>query len=105
MPGPRFRSLSAVANLLGTTGFSHKTAEGLMKWSRRRLFRDARRYDKVHAIRTEFRDAVSKLPAGDRLVLGKFIAIQKAMAFDAGLSMGLTAALVSNANTPSEQTP
>lgn len=86
-------SLAAVFRLLDTEGFTEHSAACVQRYNRRQVAGRARQMIRYEKNRKRFSDVAKALSPGDKLILGKFIATREAMAFDAGLRIGLSAGL------------
>jgi len=89
MPNP-IKSAAVIARLLITEGFSDHLGNQIEKYWMRNICHGAskRRYRKFDK---EISEMLKKLTDAERLVLGKWISYHKAMSFDTGLRIGLTA--------------
>lgn len=93
MSKPGKQSAVVVAQLLSTEGFTDYTANQVKRYWMASVM-DRRRRGRVENIKRAFSKLVAeKLDEGDRLVLGRFVALMEKMGFDTGLRIGLTAFL------------
>lgn len=88
---PRLDSLAPIFRLLDTEGFTEHSAACVQRYNRRQATARARQMATYERNRKRFSEMAKGLSKGDRLILGKFIATREAMAFDAGLRIGLSA--------------
>lgn len=91
----QINSAVQIARLLGCEGFTDYLANQVDKFARRKMTRlQQHNHDKIEE---GMREVCSRLSCGDKLVIGKFIALHESMSFTTGLRMGLTACAVKNA--------
>lgn len=89
----RAKSLIFVAKLLDAEGFSDFTAAQVRRWWKKNRMKTSQAF-RINRVKKAFQDMVKeKLNERDRLVLGRFIAMQQKMSFDAGLTAGFMATL------------
>src|ERR1035441_9591765 len=82
-----------IARLLASEGYTSRVHSGIKRYASRQLNESARRrYERICKTMSE---VASKLSAGDRLVIGRFISWHSRLAVDAGLRIGLAGALTS----------
>jgi hypothetical protein len=86
----RIKSSVVIARLLKSEGFNDHVA-GIVEQYWRKTIIGPKGRSKMRKLDKEITDICKKLTDADRLILGKFIAAHKAMSFDAGLRIGLTA--------------
>lgn len=92
MSRPKLNSSLAIAEILGTQGYTDHVASMVTKhaliratqWQRRQFKRNKAMFSEM---------VQAKLTEADKQILGKFISVKLAMSFDVGLRMGLTAFL------------
>lgn len=83
-------SAAVIAQLLGTEGYSGFVHNQVSRYWRRRIMRrEAEK--KLAQLQEDFSEIMADLTAGDRLIVGKFIALRAQMSFDTGIRIGLTA--------------
>jgi hypothetical protein len=91
------RSSVVIAKLLDAEGFSPRTAQAIRKWIANR--RKTAAYGAIVSKqrRREFAELIKRigLSPGDRMILGKFISEMQSECFQAGLTIGLAALLLS----------
>lgn len=82
------RRLEAIAKIIGAEGFTDFAANEVKRyWRRRVITPDGRK--RVGKIRRAFGEVAARLPAGDQLILGKYISILCKEQFETGLRLGL----------------
>ena len=83
-------SASAIARVLGAEGFTPHIVSMCESYAKRKVITDRQRasFERIDAA---FGKIMAGLEEGDRLVVGKFVNFQKAMAFHSGLNVGLGA--------------
>jgi hypothetical protein len=89
MPRNRNRIGSSVhiARLLDSEGFSDHIGNMVERYWVRNIARNRKRHRKLDA---DVAEICKRLTDGEKLILGKFIALHKRMSFDTGLRIGLT---------------
>jgi hypothetical protein len=92
--GPKQRlsnSLNAVFRLLDTEGFSEYSAGHILRYNRKQAKAREQQMARFERNKKRLSEVMRQLSAADRLVVGKFFSAKEAMAFDAGLRIGLSA--------------
>ena len=84
------KSSVVIAKLLASEGFSDNVSQAVESYYRRRAGLTERQKKSIVRLREELTEMCLKLTEGEKLVLGKFIGLQKKMSFDTGLKIGLT---------------
>jgi hypothetical protein len=87
----RIQSAVVIARALDAEGFNEETANLVRRYSIRRSGFSKEQKRRWRARLRDFHEITVKLSAGEKLVLGKFIAMRQKAAFDTGLRIGLTA--------------
>lgn len=86
----KFRTAAVIAQLLGVEGYSDHVHNQVEKyWCHTVMRRNARR--SVRRLDADFSEIMATLSEGDKLIVGKFIALRCQMNFDTGLRIGLMA--------------
>ena len=80
-----------IAQLLSTQGFTDHTAAEVERYWRAKSGLSERQRRHLEELDRALAEMAAKLTPGDRLVMGKFIGLQKKMSFDVGLKIGLQA--------------
>jgi len=88
---PEMRSLWPILRLLDTEGFTEYAAARIQRYHRKRVADQVRQMQSFERNKKRLSEVMRNLSPADRLVIGKFMSIKEAMAFDAGLRIGLTA--------------
>jgi hypothetical protein len=79
----------AIARLLDSEGFSDHVGAMVERYWKRNIMQ-ARKAARIERAERAFSEQIiSKLTDADRIVLGKWVGLQKKMSFDAGLRIGL----------------
>jgi len=84
----QLRSAVVIAKLLDTEGFSDHVANQVEKYWLHIVNSSARK--KHRRLERNIGEMCKKLDDGEKLILGKFISMHKAMSFQTGLRIGLT---------------
>lgn len=84
------KSAVVIARLLGAEGFNEHVAQAVYHYSKNRVMTE-RQHKAYMRLKSALAEMCKEMDAGDRLIIGKFIAAQHRMAFDAGLRVGLAA--------------
>ena len=85
----KLRSSVAIAKLLDSEGFSDHVGNMVERYWLRIVSANARK--KHRRLERSIAEMCKKLDDGEKLILGKFISMHKAMSFQTGLRIGLTA--------------
>lgn len=97
---PRWRSLAPIAEFLDCEGFTEYLAQRILNWCRSQLGEGwATAYDTKKAAMGA---AMKGLTDEQKMAIGKFIAIQHEMGFQAGLRLGLMSYVTLNETDSSE---
>jgi len=86
---PKLHSSVAIAKLLDSEGFNDHVQNMVEKYWLNIVKASARK--KHRRLERSIADMCKKLDDGEKLILGKFISMHKAMSFQTGLRIGLTA--------------
>ena len=89
-------SLTHVLRLLDCEGFTDFALNQIQKFTLRNEKQTAARSKARLEMKRKFSDFMSKQPIGDRKIVSEFIASQCGISLQAGLKMGLSAALASS---------
>lgn len=84
------RSASVIAKLLGVEGYSDFVHNQVEKYWRNKVMRRGARKS-IRRLDQDFSEIMAPLSDGDKLIVGKFIALRCQMNFDTGLRIGLMA--------------
>lgn len=86
---PTMSSLIALMELLDVEGFDEYAAALVLRYNRRKADLHGERMRNFEAQKKKLSETMKKLSQDECLIVGKFFAIKEAMAFDAGLRIGL----------------
>lgn len=86
----RLKSSVVIAKLLASEGFNDRVQNMVEKYWLQKVCNPAGR-KKHRRLDRDVAEMCKKLTDGEKLVLGKFISMHKAMSFQTGLRIGLTA--------------
>ena len=89
-------SAVVIAQLLDCEGFTSHTAQQVKRYWMRNAGLTKRQQHQIVGLKCKLSELCGKLDEGDKLVLGRFIGLQKKLSFDTGLRIGLTALAVQN---------
>jgi hypothetical protein len=89
MMAKRLKSAVVIAKLLDAEGFSDHVANQVEKYWLHVVNASARK--KHRRLERNIAEMCKKFDDGEKLILGKFISMHKAMSFQTGLRIGLTA--------------
>lgn len=85
------RSAVVIAKHLSTEGFNDHVAGMVEKYWKQSCGLSDRQRRQIAKLEKELTRVCGEMPAGDRLVLGRFIGLHKKMSFDTGLRIGIQA--------------
>ena len=85
------RSSVVIAKLLSSEGFTDHVANEVERYWKHSSGLTDRQQRKIEQLERDLSELCANMTTGQRMVLGRFIGLQKKMSFETGLRIGLTA--------------